>query len=356
MRYFKRVLPLILLICVLAACGGKADGTSGTYVWIDVPLDGLSVPEGQPVKVEGHASHPGGAEKVEILINGQLVDTLQNLSTTANLSAFEYSFIPPEPGDYVIQVVAFSASGNASEPDAARIRVGGPTLDTPTPPPTSTWTPTPPPEISVTPTLTPTLTPTNPPPSEAAVVDFRAEPAEIDAGDCSNLIWHVENVQSVVFGGASQAFDGSYEVCLCETKYYPLTVTYLDGSSEKFTEEVKVNGVCATPVPDDTTPPPVPQPQVPANGLNISCKSSQTLAWLPVTDPSGISGYKIEVQRHSGDNNWQNVTGSPFGSTGKSMELSVECGWNYRWRVKAIDGKANQSAWSAWFQFAILLG
>jgi len=352
MKNTKIFLCLLTFTFFLASCQGEAN-SGGTYVWIDVPLDGLTLPQGQAVNVEGHASNPGGVEKVEMMINGQLVDTLQNLPT-GDLASFISSFTPPEPGEYVIQVVAYGADGNVSQPDAARIFVGEPTLvitDTPTPPPTSTWTPTP--VISVTPTLTPTI----PPSPDHPLVDFHAEPSEIDAGDCSRLIWHVEDVQSVVFGGATQAFDGSYEVCLCETKYYPLTVTYKDGRTEKFTQEVKVNGICPTEVPaEDTTPPPVPQPQVPSNGLNITCKSSQSLAWLPVDDPSGISGYKIEVQRHSGDNNWQNVTGSPFGSTGKTMKLSVECGWDYRWRVKAIDGKGNQSAWSSWFLFAIILG
>jgi len=356
----KRLFAWVLLLVLLAACQSEA-GSGSTHVWIDVPLSGIVVPQGQPVNVEGHASNPGGVEKVEMIINGQLIETLTGLSNSGDLSSFISSFTPSEPGEYVIQVVAYGPDGNASKPDDARIFVGDPTLvisDTPTLPPTSTWTPTP--VITDTPTpvisVTPTLTPTIPPSLVQPVVDFRADPPEIDAGKCSRLIWHVENVQSVVFGGVEQAFDGSYEVCLCETKYYPLTVVYMDGSSEKITQEVKVNGVCATPVPEeDTTPPPIPQPQVPANGLNISCKSSQTLAWLPVDDPSGISGYKIEVQRHSGDNNWQNVTGSPFGSTGKSMELSVECGWNYRWRVMAIDGKGNQSGWSSWFQFAIIL-
>lgn len=356
MKLRNWLLLLISLAGVLAACDGQPPA-GGTYVWIDVPLNGITVPEGQPVKLEGHASNPNGADRVEIFVNGQIIETISDLPATNNLSAFEYSFMPPQPGEYIIQVIAYASSGEASEMDSARIIVGRPTAiitDTPTPPPTDTT-----PIISITPTLTPTDTPTPiitvTPVPDAAVVNFYAYPPEITAGNCSTLTWHVENAQSVVFGGVSQPFDGSYEVCLCETEYYPLTVTYLDGRSEIFRSEVRVTGVCATPVPADTTPPPVPQPQVPSNGLTIACKGSQTLAWLPVDDPSGISGYKIEVQRHSGDNNWQNVTGSPFGSTGKTMELSVECGWYYRWRVRAIDGKGNQSNWSSWFQFIIQL-
>ena len=354
MKYSKIFLCLLIFTFLLAACQSEVD-RGGTYVWIDVPLDGLTLPQGQVVNVEGHASNPNGTERVEVFINGQIVDTLRNFSGADNLSAFEYSFSPPQPGEYIIQVVAYSSSGRSSEADSARIIIGQPTAiitDTPTPLPVISITP----EIThtFTPTPTPTVSPT--PIPDAPVVNYYAYPPEIGAGDCSRLTWHVENVQSVVFGGVEQAFDGSYEVCLCENTSYPLTVTYLDGRSERISREVVVTGTCATPVPEDTTPPPIPQPQVPSNGLGISCKSSQTLAWLPVDDPSGISGYKIEVQRHSGDNNWQNVTGSPFGSTDKSISLSVECGWNYRWRVKAIDGKGNQSNWSGWFTFAIILG
>ena len=358
MNFRKIILLVAMLGCMLTACSGDSPA-GGTYVWIDVPLDGITVPEGQQVKLEGHASNPNGTDRVEVFINGQIITTLHDLSDANNLSAFEYAFTPPQPGEYIIQVVAYAADGEASETDSARIIVGQPTsvINTPTPPPTDTPTPI----ISITPEITHTFTPTptptiSPTPiPDAPVVNYYAYPPEIGAGDCSRLIWHVENVQSVVFGGVTQAFDGSYEVCLCENTSYPLTVTYLDGSSERIVREVIVTGTCATPVPEDTTPPPIPQPQVPSNGLAIACKASQNLAWLPVDDPSGISGYKIEVQRQSGDNNWQAVTGSPFGSTEKSMSLSVECGWYYRWRVKAIDSKGNQSNWSSWFQFSIQL-
>jgi len=354
MKNLRRIGLVLILTSLLAACGGQAVRIGGTYVWIDVPLDGLVVPPGQPVQVEGHASHPDGIRRVELFINGQLQETLPDPEMTGNLASFAYQYTPPEPGDYTIQVVAYSAEDVASQPDSARIRVGEPEEEALAPETTLTETPTAVPGVTITPTEIITLTPT-PPSAPEAVVEFWAEPEEIKAGDCATIRWHVENVESVVYGGVSQPFDGSDLACLCETAYYPLVVTYLDRTTEKFTLEIKVAGSCPTEVPEDTTPPPVPVLSVPANGLDVGCKASQTLAWLPVEDPSGISGYKIRVQRHAGDNNWQDVSGSVFESATKSISVPVECGWYYRWRVRAIDGNGNQSEWSDWSQFAVLL-
>ena len=95
---------------------------------------------------------------------------------------------------------------------------------------------------------------------------------------------------------------------------------------------------------------------MPANGLTLGCQPSQNLAWLPVSDDSGIAEYRVQVQRHGGDNNWQDVPGSVFaGIGGKQTSVEVECGWYYRWRVRAVDGAGNVGSWSGWSEFAITL-
>jgi len=181
---------------------------------------------------------------------------------------------------------------------------------------------------------------------------FWAEPAEIVAGACTLLKWQVENAESVIFGGTEQVFEGEYGVCLCENERYTLTVIHLDGSEEKIPFDIVVTGACITPTVVDTTPPPAPSPQVPANGLTLSCRSWQDLSWQPVSDPSGIAEYQVQAERHSGDNNWQSVSGSTYtGIGGKTMNLSVECGWTYRWRVRAVDGEGNVGSWSGWSTF-----
>jgi hypothetical protein len=90
----------------------------------------------------------------------------------------------------------------------------------------------------------------------------------------------------------------------------------------------------------------------PTNGQEFSCEPKVMLRWAEVSDPSGIAEYRIQVERHSGDNNWTPVAGSPFtGLTMMAKELTIECGWYYRWRVRAIDGAGNAGPFSGWFLF-----
>jgi hypothetical protein len=187
------------------------------------------------------------------------------------------------------------------------------------------------------------------------LIQFWADPPEIEAGACTTIHWHVENVQRVIFGGIDQPFDGSYEDCLCANQRYTLTVVNQDGTEEKHRVDIAVNGECVTPEPVDSEPPPAPTPAVPADGLSIACEASQSLVWLPVDDPSGIATYQVQVQRHAGDNNWQAAPGGDKNVNDKTTSVRVECGWYYRWHVRAVDGVGNVSEWSGWSTFAITL-
>jgi hypothetical protein len=439
-RWSKLICALALCSLLLGACGGASAG--GASVWIDVPLDGLSFPGVQAIKIEGHAASSGGVGRVELWINGVLLTTIDEPPMEGDLASYHTEWTPPASGEYVIQAVAYSRDGAAGDPDTARVTFGGgaaggpdlaivsveaiaagekdgipfcntrvvytnagseaipsdfsiqfhfdgTTRETTTVaggllPGASTeaifiyqfqdmhyiginldsgnviaegdegnnafaearvcGTATPTPVVSVTPTI-----------GLGPIIQFWAEPDEIKAGACTTLHWHAEGVSKVVFGGKEQPNDGSYKDCLCKDERYTLTVTHSDGTEEKRRADVKVNGVCATPVPEDNTAPPAPEPAVPAYGLTLSCRGSQSLAWLPVTDPSGIASYQVEVQRHSGDNKWKAAPGSPITTEGKSTTISVECAWTYRWRVRAVDGVGNVGGWSGWSQFTVTL-
>ncbi|MCJ7734459.1 MAG: Ig-like domain-containing protein [Anaerolineales bacterium] len=358
MNYNRKISRFVLIIGFLLALGLSSCASEPSpypKAWIDVPVDGLVVPEGEPVNIEGHAASTGGVSQVEIWANGELQFTIESPPIKNGLARFSESWTPPGPGKHTIQVVAFSMDGEASQPDYARVIVGGDTV-------TVTKVP-PPPVVTYTPTPVVTHTPTTIP---GAINQLWAEPAEIQAGACTTIRWHTENVLKVIFGGIEQDFDGSYQECLCKNQRYTLTITHLDNREEKQTVDIAVTGSCVTPtvptptptsLPPDTTPPPAPSPVVPTNGLSINCKASQNLTWLPVSDESGIAQYQVQVQRHSGDNNWSEVSGSVFtGIGGKTMNLNVECGWYYRWRVRAVDGSSNIGDWSNWSLFAILLG
>lgn len=358
---------LFFMLLFLNACGGASSG-GGAMVWIDVPVDGLSFPTTQQIKIEGHASSSAGIQNVEVWVNGVLFTTITDLEAAGDLYQYHTLWAPTTEGTYTIQTVAYDTAGTASPPDIVRITFGG---ELPIPPsatpvvPTSVLPETP---VPLTPDLrtdtpTPIFTPTSV--MEEGSIEFWADPSVIKAGGCTNIRWNVSGAQKVIFGGVEQPFEGSYRDCLCSDERYTLRVIFLDGSEESRTVDVAVQGSCATDTftptsppttPPDTTPPPAPVPMVPENGLTLSCRAQQNLVWLPVDDPSGIAEYQVEVQRHSGDNNWSAVDGSPFeGIHGKQLAISVECAWYYRWRVRAIDGAGNTGSWSEYRNFAVTL-
>lgn len=325
---------------------GCSSSSSDTLIWIDVPINNLYLTNPQTINIEGHASSPEGIALVEVWVNGIIIEGIDTFASTESMIQYTSSFTPTDYGEYTVQVIAIGNNEVASSPDTARVIIEMPTpvpLDGSTPVPDD-HTPTPIPEEDG---------PTPIPPTPVPEINFWAEPGEIDAGACTTIRWEVANVSSVVFGGREQAFSGSDHFCICETSTYPLTITYTDATTEKFYVTVNVSGSCATPTPVvDTTPPPPPLQLKPLNGVELSCSSDTILRWEAPSDPSGISAYRVQVERHSGDYNWQAVPGSVFtGITDTNLPLSIECGYTYRWRVRAIDGASNLGNWSGWFTF-----
>lgn len=331
-----------ITICLLAACSGEAPA-GGTYAWIDAPVHDVAIPVGQVITIDGHASSVGGVSRIEIWIDADLFVSQDNPESTGNLVQFEHIWVPTEPGEYHIQLIAFSAD-SSSTPDNVTVHVGVEpqlvaVLSADTPTPVSTFTPTP---VSSPSTCEASVTATQNancrfgPGIVYDVVGYllSGETALIEGRNDDSSYWWIQNPDN---SGYCWMWDGLVETD-CDTS------------------GVKVVAAPPTPTPvSDTTPPPIPALTSPANGADLGCTSFATLAWGAVSDPSGIAGYKIEVQRHPGDNNWQSITGSPMGATETNQTISVECGYTYRWRVRALDEAGNQSAWSDWFTFNIPL-
>jgi hypothetical protein len=369
------VLAFLLTACV------KQPVSGGPYVWIDVPTDGLQAPVDQTVRIEGHASYDGEIARIEIWANGELHLVQESPPAQGNLAHFDQSWMPPGAGEYIVEVKAIGADGAESMPDIVRVYVGEAAAEvtptyTPVPEstevvePTSVATPTlavtetptatatfPPPTRTATPTPTPTL------PSPEAVIEFGASAAEINAGDCAKLLWHAENVKAVYLDGVGVVGVGSKEVCPCKDTTYVLSVTLLDDTKTERSFTLRVKGSCVTPTPTpkptaeppDTDPPPVPSISSPTGGATLGC-DKVTLDWNGVSDPSGIAEYRVEVEQEVIPGNWDKVSDSPWnGLGGTELELDLGCGGVYRWRVKAVDGVGNESAFSAWAEFGINL-
>jgi hypothetical protein len=385
-----------LLIFALIVLTGCSPSLAGTQVWIDVPVDNLILSIPQTINIEGHASSPQGVAEVRIRVNGGLVEIIDTSATEETLIAFTSSFTATNFGEFVIEVEAAGKDGESSSTDTARVvivagtepytRTPTPVDDGPTPvvvcPPTpvpGSEGPTPvpipgcegpTPVVECGPTPVPGTdgptpipgcegpTPVTPDdPTPVVLVNYWADPESITAGSCFNLFWEAINVQTVVFGGIERDFSGSYHDCICETLTYPLTVTHLDYSTEVFYVTINVSGSCVTPTPlEDTTPPPAPLQLKPLDGADLGCLAYAILRWQMPADESGIGEYRVQVERHSGDNNWQPVSGSTFtGLHDTNLSITVECGYTYRWRVRAIDNEGNIGGWSGWFTFVIPL-
>lgn len=355
---------LLFMFSLISGCGSGNEG--GNYAWIDVPLTDSRVPLGQTISIKGHATSLSEVAWVEIWVDGETQAQVEELSFQGNLASFAYEWVPPGEGQYLIQIFSIDTQGGISQSDQARVFVGEATREAQM--------------AEITDTPIPTATPSPEEAPQNTNVLFWADPAEIQAGACTTMFWDAEGVQRVVFGGVERPLVGSYEDCLCATERYSLFVTHLDGSEERIQVTIAVTGLCETPTPteteggedssggdsgsgdggggggsSDTNPPTAPKHDAPDNGASLSCKASQSMSWFAPNDESGIDHYEIEVQRHSGDNNWKAVIGSPFSTGTAEQSVSVECGWTYRWRVRAEDGSGNVGDWSNWTSYVIPL-
>ncbi len=286
------VLTLMAVLGLVASCTQTpAEQVAGARAWIDFPRDGATIPTGAMVVVVSHANAADGVAEVLLSDNGTAYRRDPTTAPGETLVEFRQDWVPQEPGLHTLQVRAYTAAGAAGGTDAITVRVEGESATpTPTPTPTATQAPTPTPSRTATPAPTPSRTPTTSP-----------APTPIPT---------------------------------------PPTTT-----QPPFT---------ATPLPPDTTPPPVPAPSVPANGLVVECRTTQTLAWLPVSDPSGVT-YDVRLERQVTASTWDQVRALGMVST-KQVDVPVQCGGIYRWAVRARDGAGNPSAWSPWSGFSVDLG
>jgi len=99
----------------------------------------------------------------------------------------------------------------------------------------------------------------------------------------------------------------------------------------------------------DLTAPAVPTLQTPANAA-VTNNKTPSLTWSAVTDPSGVS-YSVQV---STSNTFDTTVVNVSGLTSNAYTVpSALADGTYYWRVGAVDGAGNSSAWSAARYFTV---
>lgn len=301
-RRFAFLLAVLVSAMALAACSTTTTETPpvGPRAWIDFPREGVTIPLGASVVVVSHADAADGISEVLLSVNGSALRRDTSSTPGDTLVEFRQEWVPSTPGLITLEVRAYTADDGASGADTITVVVEGGPSQSPTP---ETTTPAPEPTA-------PEASPTTSPPAPAPTTPR-------------------------------------------PTAGPPTTSPAPPPTTPPPTTPSPTNPPPTTP-PADVTPPPVPVPAVPADGLAISCRSSQTLAWLPVTDPSGVT-YAVKLEQQITATTWESVRVAGM-IAAKQYDVPVQCGGLYRWTVRARDNAGNTSAWSAYSYFSVDMG
>jgi hypothetical protein len=112
----KILLILLLATSLLTACGPQSGETESEglplQAWFDAPLDGSILPEESYTLVFSGASFGEPIGNFEVFVNGVQEGTLsplyQNSEGQAQYSYAEFDWLPPAPGNYLLQVRALT--------------------------------------------------------------------------------------------------------------------------------------------------------------------------------------------------------------------------------------------------------
>lgn len=85
-------------------------GRTAPSIWIDAPLDGSTVPLA-PVEVVSHSTDPFRISRVELSVNGSVIDTTRNSNPSPGLVTTRQTWRPREPGNYTLSIRARNSNG-----------------------------------------------------------------------------------------------------------------------------------------------------------------------------------------------------------------------------------------------------
>ncbi len=125
---------MVLLIIAGITSSCVRERSTGPQAWIDSPRGGASIPLGVPITVVSHAYAREGIAEIVLYVNGEAYHRAAPAEAGASFSEFGQEWLPPGPGEYTIQVMAFGVDGTTSDPDHARVLIGEQVADAQTAP------------------------------------------------------------------------------------------------------------------------------------------------------------------------------------------------------------------------------
>jgi len=370
-RHSTWILPLLLLaaLLVVPSC---APVQVGPRAWIDWPLEGFETSPGSTVNLIAHAYAEEGVAEVRLEADRQPYRVVSPDPAGEQFVEVSAAWFAEEPGLYLLSVIAVDTKGQASGPADVTVRVTGEGPETtvtpgpeetalpstPTPEePVSTMAPTetaPPPTPTSPPPAGTRLPPTATPPAPTAtplpprIVSFEVTDSQITAGECVRFSWRVEGGPTAIyFDGEGVTSPDSREKCPTATRDFQLRA---EGPGGVDTESLTVVVIQPSPTPKDTQGPAAPSLISPTDGAEPDC-GSVTLRWNTATDPSGIEGYYVKVEKVTGS-----FKSGAWTTTDTQYTIPVawlECGQGYQWAVRAEDGEGNLGPWSNWRTFTV---
>ena len=120
----KNFLHIILaagfLVLAVLACSPPASN-EGPSVQITSPVDGSTVTVGVATQIQATATAGAGVTRVDLSVNGRVVDTITPPSGNPINFPFVQPWTPATAGDVAVMVVAYDTQGAASPPAVVRL-------------------------------------------------------------------------------------------------------------------------------------------------------------------------------------------------------------------------------------------
>ena len=352
---------------LLAACNygqGGDGGQAAPQAWIDQPLEGSQFLVGDRVPIQWHASGDDGLRRVEVRVNGELLDTADALEGDFDAHSLlvdgEVDWIPAIPGEHLVQVEPTGpddVEGQAAENRVHVYAEGGAIAGM----------------VAKDLNLDGDAQDDGEGPLEGATVIVvycgdklsmrtdergRFEFTNVPIGICT-----ITAEKPGWFFAGTHPAELDRPIHVQSDPELPTSLTFYLSQEATPTPEptaaptplpfiptvppVIVATMIPTALPPDTQPPPIPTIIGPRGSQILGCLDDIVLRWNAVSDASGIDVYQVELyESHDNGDSWD---GAGSWSLDQFTQLDVssqtDCGLLYQWKVRARDNAGNTSGW-----------